>query len=461
MPAGGQGPAGPAGQVGPTGPTGPAGGGGGGPTGPSGPTGPTSTVAGPTGPTGPTSTVAGPTGPTGPTSTVAGPTGPTGDPGVTGPTGGVDPYIYSNTAFVHPDGNDGTAVIGDFTLPFATIAGALAAIKSGPLVDPVIEIWPKESSPGSSPTYLPSSSYDYVLTDGLSTINLDIKIHLKAGVRIQYYNLSGGVDKPFFSVANTSFLTVSAEDSSSTIEVVFSTGYEYLISVENGSQAVFENITIYSESRQTSNPFLKIDTTSFAAYLDAGSKMVIRNCLFYNKATSVSPSGNYAGNVYMLENAVFESWNSRLINIQQNPHESVHVYQDTSGSYDGEYSIVRLHDTAAVHRNTTETSNKASIIRAEGSAKCWAMIGNCTFWFSNKASNKIDGGDGARALYSNSSNTCFVQYVSRNIHNYTSTTYANTWTEVSGEASSSASLSVGGYGLMEFYDPMYEPIDTV
>ena len=386
-----------------------------------------------------------------------GPAGPAGAPGPAGPAGPAGlSYIYANTAFVHPDGDNGTAVIGDFSLPFATIEGALTAIKSGAHPDPVIEIWPKNSVRGSAPTYLPSTSYDYVLNTNL-VIDINIKIHLKAGVRISYSN-DTAVDTPLFTLSKSVLLTVSAEDSSSSLEVINGNGYEHFITIAEGAQAVFENVTIYSESKQTSGSLIKsASTTGFAAILEAGCKMLIRNCFFYNSP----PATDYSGNVYMLENSVFESWNSRMINIQPGDVPSTHIYQDSSGSYAGEYSVVRLHDTVAVQRNTIGSPNLASLIDVNTDAKCYLMMGNSTFWFSNSPSNKIDGNAGLRPLLNNSSNDAYVQYVSRSINNYDPSTYLNTWIEVSGEADSSTALGAYGYGQFQYYTDMYEPFDTV
>jgi hypothetical protein len=384
------------------------------------------------------------------TSGLAGPTGPTGPAGLS--------YVYANTAFVHPDGNDITAVIGDFSLPFATIEGALTTIKSGIYPDPVIEIWPKNSVRGSAPTYLPSTSYDYILRINL-VIDINIKIHLKAGVRIKYFNDIGPTDTPLFYVPNRAniLLTVTAEDSSSTIEVINGNGYEHLITILDGSQAVFENVTIYSESKQSSNPPIKTDSAGFAAILGVGGKMVIRNCLFYNNP----PVTDYSGNVYMLENSVFESWNSRLINIQPGDAPSSHIYQNSTGDFAGEWSVVRLHDTVAVQRNTIGSANLASVIDVNTDAKCWLMLGNSTFWFSGSPSEKIGGNDGLRSLLNNSSNDARVQYVSRSIHNYDPATYLGIWIEVSGTARSEGELGVAGYGQFQNYTDMYEPFDTV
>ena len=374
--------------------------------------------------------------------------------------GGSDPdFLYINTAFVHPDGNDGTAVIGDFSLPFATITGALTALKSGPSPDPVIEIWPKNSVRGSAPTYLPSTSYDYILNTNL-VIDINIKIHLKAGVRIRYTG-DYGVDTPLFYVSDDKaagiLLTVTSEDSSSTIEVINGNGYEHLITILDGSQAVFENVTIYSESQQTSSTPIKLDSNGFAAIIGVDSKMVIRNCLFYNNP----PATDYSGNVYMLENAVFESWNSRLINIQPADASSTHIYQDSIGEVVTGYSVVRLHDTVAVQRNTFGRSGLSNLIDVNSDAKCYLMMGNSTFWFSDIPEEKIGGNAGVRPLTNNSSNDAYVQYTSRSIHNYEPTTYFGSWIEVSGEADSSTALGAYGFGQFQYYTSMYEPFDTV
>ena len=129
----GSGPTGPAGPTGPTGPRGFIG-----PTGATGPTG----AMGPTGATGPTG-LTGPTGPTGPTG-ATGPTGPTGETGATGATGSIGPT--GPTGATGPAGtlgfgrvlrvdqiygNDATAALDKYKLPFLTINGAIASSMTG------------------------------------------------------------------------------------------------------------------------------------------------------------------------------------------------------------------------------------------------------------------------------------------------------------------------------------------
>jgi hypothetical protein len=129
----GSGPTGPAGPTGPVGPRGFAG-----PTGPTGAVGPIG-LTGPTGPTGPTGAIGptgsiGPTGPTGATGLdgQTGPTGPTGPTGSIGPTGPISTLGFGRVLRVDQIyGNDATAALDKYSLPFLTINGAIASSMTG------------------------------------------------------------------------------------------------------------------------------------------------------------------------------------------------------------------------------------------------------------------------------------------------------------------------------------------
>jgi hypothetical protein len=147
------------------------GGGGGGGTGPTGPTGNAGST-GPSGATGASSTIPGPTGSQG----VTGPIGPTGNTGPIGVTG--INFIYTRTLWVDPNGDDVTAGLGDFSLPWKTVSGAIQYAMDNILHGATVHIM----------------SGDYIETTSIIPVNnqaVGINVISEPGVAIDV-NLGGG-----------------------------------------------------------------------------------------------------------------------------------------------------------------------------------------------------------------------------------------------------------------------------
>ena len=128
---------GPQGEIGATGPQGPQGSTGA--TGPQGSTGATG-PQGSTGATGPQ----GSTGATGPQGST-GATGSQGSTGATGPagaTGSVNSFVYAQTLFVDPNGDDGTALEGRLDLPWQTIQGAIDYLETNTKKNYTVWVFP-------------------------------------------------------------------------------------------------------------------------------------------------------------------------------------------------------------------------------------------------------------------------------------------------------------------------------
>jgi hypothetical protein len=185
------GPQGPTGLTGPQGATGSTG-----EVGPQGATGSTG-LTGPQGATGSTGEVGpqGPTGPTGSTGEVGpqGPTGSTGEVGPQGATGVGNNFLYANTLFVDPNGNDENAQINSMSLPYQTLRAAINSSLSGDTI---------HLFPGL-----------YIETDIITLENTTLNIYLSAGTeyRVSMFDLTDSILSIVGADKNTS-LIVSNND---------------------------------------------------------------------------------------------------------------------------------------------------------------------------------------------------------------------------------------------------------
>jgi hypothetical protein len=416
--------------------------------GPQGPTG-LDGVAGSQGPTGPLGSE-GPQGPPG----SEGPQGPPGSEGPQGPpgTGGGSSFLYVNTAFVHPNGDDSTAVIGNFSLPFSTIEGAYTRIVNDGVPNPVIEVWPQNSQRGAPPTFLPSNSWDYTIINTIS-INIDLKIHLKSGVRIRF-KANDGKGIPLFNILGNIQVTISSEDSSSTIEAKFDDAQVYLLnlgSVEGDTpQLTFENITLYSESFQDNQ--LLGDASGFGMIVRRGAKLTFKNVFYYNKIMV----GSLGGNIFFQEKTTFDCYNSNLYNLHTLNQDSHQITIKESSSYDFrvDLTILRFYNSNFINRDLLPISRPAYFLYTS-EPFFYLILDDCTVWYSDDITAKVESRVGTAAISSDSSSTSYIQYVSRNIHNY-DTTLIGDITERTGPGDVGEQL-----GLFETFDAVLEPFDTI
>jgi hypothetical protein len=306
-PTGVSGPTGPSGTTGPTGPqgtTGPTGASG--PTGPSGTTGPTGSQ-GTTGPTG-ASGLIGSTGPTGAT----GPSGPTGPQGPTGNTLTVD-AVY---------GNDTTAALNRYSLPFLTIQAALASavagenvvvragIYTGPLIVPS-----GVSVTGEGPQAVVIQQLGVVANTILITMGVNSRVEnftanlsstsnvnltgvlfpdgtsTNAKLRNSIWTITStatgtntilGVASPFTSPAPTSTYTAASAIQRSTINVISaSTGITRGILVSGANRFSVRDIVVYA--RGTGTDIVGVETTNINAYAEIKTSSIFGTRLDVNR----------------------------------------------------------------------------------------------------------------------------------------------------------------------------------
>lgn len=161
---------------------------------------------------------------------------------------------YDNTLFVHPNGNNTTAIVGDFGHPWASIEAAFDYAATYSLTNPVIEVWPYINADSNAlvGVTIPSVSYDYTISNTI-TITDNCSLHLKSGVKIIYqiYNPGSNYNYPLFIIDSSSKFTITSEDkNSSSIEQLtdLTTGTaQYIAYVTNGSSLYIENISLYCD----------------------------------------------------------------------------------------------------------------------------------------------------------------------------------------------------------------------
>ena len=357
--------------------------------------------------------------------------GTTGNTGPQGVAGGGSSYLYVNVAFVHPDGDDVTAVIGDKGLPFQTIAGAFAALTDASLLNAVIEVWPG--------TVYSSSTYDYNETTAL-TLSFNLTLYLKPNVRISF---SGGGSKgsqtPFFTIpANKTFKIIS-DDSDSSIYISPSSLNSLLIA--NGSCNIYiENVSLYV--------YPKLGTFGINAGINLvgggankSPKCTLKN-VYYEILDAIDISGNLFG---------FKVSNQSRLNI----HDCKFVFiSDTDNSskapnyFIGIQTIgfLNIHNTQTLLYVTTNSGSgpEYGVVLIDSNSGSETTIDNCIHWISDNTTflSNILSADG---------NPFDVSLVGRSIHNYGATDDGGA-TYITGSAS-----AVSGYGLLEQYETIFRP----
>ena len=476
--SGATGPTGSKGSTGATGPTGSAG-----VTGSTGSTG----VTGATGATGPTGNtgVTGATGATGPTGNtgVTGTTGSAGSTGATGPTGAAgSSYLYQNVAFVHPNGNDSTAVLGDFGKPFATIEGAFynsngLNMTKGGVTNGIIEVWPYESEINYqwSEPYLPSAIYDYNIQTSLVPTK-NFKLHLKPGVRILYQPVKGS-GGPLFDIdgggsTKTIRATVTSDvDSSSSIECITdrSAGIpNWLASVKGSAELTFENVSLYTDAYYSGG--------KQASNIEVGDKgqLTIKECTYIaTNAEQIEAGQTSLGlfNIGMSDTAIVEVHNSNLgvygRNVRgSNPVGHFYSTSSTLTSSDG-FSAMKIHNSKFINIGddigSTPSKYVAFFLITDGDNPLTniVVIDDCIFFVAEPGTPWTTRNTNGGNLFDTSSQANLsVSYVSRSIHNYFSLYNGSiTVTELTGDSESSTPLGVGGYGGLEQYNSLVKPFN--
>jgi hypothetical protein len=448
---GNQGPTGPQGDQGfqgPQGPTGPSGTSGTqGATGPQGSNGTNGTqgTTGPQGVTGPQGSngsngTQGPTGPQGVQGPAGGGTG-SGTQGPTGPQGpagaGGSSFLYRNIIYVHPNGDNSTAVVGNINLPFRTLDAAIATASS--FTNSVVEVYPGTSFETSTPTY------DYVL--GTTTLtNQNLTIYLKPNVHLK---LTGG---SFTFILNNSILKIISDDSNSSI-FVDRRGFS---SAGSGSSIYLENVSVYQNISAAISP-----TCCF--YFQVGSKNTLatlsaKNCYFDFNDEITSDGGqteytgfyvdNGSGSVYLtFDNCQF------LMNLRPQSFGLIGFFYYKNLTTDS--NRLKLRNSQAVYLLNQVEGNpapQAYVLYSgdpDGNSTEQVTIDDCIFYIDTERFGEV---------LSSPDTLSNVSLVSRSIHNFDATDTLNV-TYITGQPSSLTDLGVSGYGFLEKYLTINKPFE--
>jgi len=412
------------GNSGVTGATGPTGG-----TGSAGATGSTGSagVTGPTGPTGATGS-AGATGSTGPTGDM-GPTGPTGDIGPTGPTGAGSNYLYVQVAFVHPYGSDSTAVIGDRSLPFNTIEGALNALSTAGAPNNIVEVWPGDSYDPTAP------AYEYV--ENPLTIDFNVTLYLKPNVHVTFSRSSDIA----IAIIGAIFKVISDDPTSSLIA-----GPNMQLFNVKASTLILNNLSLIFNYGVIPGllPQAAIHVNS-----DRGvpSNLIMKDCYLDLSENGVS------GDTYEFY-GIYMSGGGCNVEI-----DSSQLYMILQPASRGTISFIKmLSNTTNTNKFVLRDTESIYNINGGGGSHYFLMLvdslgqsdeitfDDCIFWIDSESS----------ALLWTDGTINNMSLVSRSIHSYFSTENG-TVTYITGQASSLADLGVAGYGLLEQYIPINLP----
>ena len=377
---------------------------------------------------------AGTQGPQGVTGTI-GNTGPQGDIGPQGAAGGGSSYLYVNVAFVHPDGDDVTAVIGDKGLPFQTIAGAFAALTAASLLNAVIEVWPG--------TVYSASTYDYNETTPL-TLSFNLTLYLKPNVRISFNGGgSKGSQTPFFTVSANKIFKIVSDDSDSSI-YISSSSANCLLEASGSCDIYIENISLYIYPRLgAAGPTPGINLVGSGAGKTKSPRCTLKN-VYYEILDANDPSGTLFG-FQVLNGARLNVHDCKLVfnsdNTSTSKSDNYFFYIKTIGS-------LNIHNTQTLFYVTTDVSAAPDygVVLTDSSVSVSEItMDNCVHWIDDNATF---------TNYVLSGSTPFnVSLVGRSIHNYGSTDDGGA-TYITGVASSKGSI-----GLLDKYATIFQPFE--
>ena len=371
-------------------------------------------------------------GPQGVTGTI-GETGPQGNTGPQGAAGGGSSYLYTNVAFVHPDGDDGTAVIGDKGLPFQTIAGAFAALTTSSSLNAVIEVWPG--------TVYSASTYDYNETTPL-TLSFNLTLYLKPNVRI---NFNGGGSKgsqtPFFTVSGNKIFKIVSDDSDSSI-YISSSSANCLLTAGGSCNIYIENVSLYVYPRlgiAGINPGINL--------VGGGDKSPI--CTLKNVYYEILDANDSSETLFG-----FQVLNGARLNVHDCKLVFNSVNESTSKSDNYFFFIktigsLNIHNTQTLFYVTTDVSAAPEygvVLIDSKTNQSATTMDNCVHWIDDNSTfiNYILAANG---------DPFNVSLVGRSIHNYGSTDDGGA-TYITGVASSKGSI-----GLLDQYATIFQPFE--
>jgi hypothetical protein len=362
-----------------------------------------------------------------------GPQGLQGDPGPQGP--GSSSFLYINVLFVHPDGDDGSAVIGDRSLPFNTLSGAIAAAAS--VTNPVIEVW-------SGDTYDPITPvYEYTENTSI-VISYDLTIYLKPNVHVRF--IPSALVSSFFSIVGGSRVNIVGDEKGSSFVLDASSKTSSRFFDVIGAKLYMENMSIYFDYGN-----LTVKDTAFnISHSGKGAAQTIlslRNCYleFLEPGEAISDFSaitNEAATIeidscqlYMASNS---DKGSGVISFIKNDVSSL-VIDCNNRIRNSQFITIRNVSSLAVFSvvyNSDPEANNTSTL----------TIDDCEFYIDSNVGSK---GAGPFVLVSDGSFKN-VSLVSRSIHNYSSTDDASV-TYITGNPSSLSDLGITGYGFLEKY----------
>jgi hypothetical protein len=379
---------------------------------------------------------------------------------------------------VHPGGNNATAVLGDFTLPFATIAGAFYGanglnMSATPVGNGIIEVWPGTvGRMGINPIAqmwqgnLPSAAYDYMETQALNG-GADWKLHLKPGVHIKY---QGTVNGPYINATNIKVTITSDLDRTSSIECRISSGgvsQQSFAFVQSGELHI-ENVSIYDEPMGLDSSNIASITAKALAIIKLRNSVLVTSDVFFVPNTTLANFSQIwdESGTSMIEIQDSELSILRLVGVIDEPSRHITLNATATGWMP---QMLRLIGSSFVHIKEADATNpgQSNVVYANdlgNGSRFNIIVDDCWFFLTTNAAYVAYGG----YRPTGGTGTCFyglaaaatnahIYYGARSIHNYNDfagTPYGAstaTWTEMSG-FSSSIALGIVGFGLNEWYE---------
>ena len=195
-------------------------------------------------------------------------------------------HIYKNIAYVHPNGDNATGVVGDLGKPFATMLGAYYGaypnglqIGSGNIAkNAVIHVMSGVTGSIDNRNPFPSITPDYEEAGYIFILsNNQLHVHLETNVRMRLYQPLISSETSFFELDNGGRLWLTSEDRNSGFEVQGGgaegdnlTKYFSFLRMKANCEVRIENLSIYTNSAESwlgVNAMIKADSVYSAIYM--------------------------------------------------------------------------------------------------------------------------------------------------------------------------------------------------
>lgn len=370
---------------------------------------------------------------------------------------------YDNTLFVHQNGDNSTAIVGDFGHPWASIEAAFDYAATYTLINPVIEVWPYVNAVSNTllGVTIPSVSYDYMISNTI-TITYNCSLHLKSGVKIIYQINSPGsnYNYPLFIIDSNSKFTITSEDkNSSSIEQLtdLTTGTaQYIANVTNGSSLYIENISLYCDPQY--------DISSIIGGIMCGRDtfLSLRNVIY-----TMSDKNRVGGGVpnifaqFIAERNTIVEINDCVLKMIYNGGAPA-LYAQSHFVFleqEGDKGHLRVFNTKLVSLYSKPEPNCVSLLLPTGES-VFNIIWDNNYAYvvgTNYLSEVNPASPNGSMFYMSSGVTLNIYYVARSVNNY-EFIYDGTYVECSGVAQSNSVLinpstlyMPSGFGLNESY----------